>query len=187
MCDALLYCVYCLCVNVWCTAPTGCQLNCGKVYISYHFNYFLWENSLWYTSVLDYEHVSTNRTDYARNPRFYCIVEATVVWVICGQSDRMKVYHHIITWWHRAACYPTRPSSSLIGDADRSSRLHYRCSHSIAQHWQWVSRNHCRCYQTDRQTGAWNNYAEINNKEQWTNHTSFCLWSRWAITCWLGQ
>ena len=36
-----------------------------------HFNYFLWENSLWYTSVLDYKHVS--RTDYARNPRFYCI------------------------------------------------------------------------------------------------------------------
>jgi hypothetical protein len=38
-----------------------------------HFNYFLWENSLWYTSVLDYKHVS--RTDYARNPRFYCILK----------------------------------------------------------------------------------------------------------------
>jgi hypothetical protein len=28
--------------------------------------------SLWYTSVLGYKHVS--RTDYARNPRFYCIL-----------------------------------------------------------------------------------------------------------------
>ena len=42
-----------------------------------HFNYFLWENSLWYTSVLDYKHVS--RTDYARNPRFYCIVNVMLV------------------------------------------------------------------------------------------------------------
>jgi hypothetical protein len=36
-----------------------------------HFNCFLWETSLRYTSVLDYEHVS--RTDYACNPRFYCM------------------------------------------------------------------------------------------------------------------
>jgi hypothetical protein len=27
--------VYCLCVNVWCTAATGCQPNCCKIYISY--------------------------------------------------------------------------------------------------------------------------------------------------------
>jgi hypothetical protein len=33
-----------------------------------HLNYLLWENSLWYTSVLDYKHVC--RTDYARNTRF---------------------------------------------------------------------------------------------------------------------
>ena len=36
------------------------------------FQLFLMGKSLWYTSVLDYKHVS--RTDYARNPRFYCIL-----------------------------------------------------------------------------------------------------------------
>jgi hypothetical protein len=32
------YFEYCLCVNVWCTAATGCQPNCGYIYIyiSYH-------------------------------------------------------------------------------------------------------------------------------------------------------
>jgi hypothetical protein len=28
-----LYSVYCLCVNVCCTAATGCQANCGYIYI----------------------------------------------------------------------------------------------------------------------------------------------------------
>jgi hypothetical protein len=28
-----LYYVYCLCVNVWCTAATGCQPTCGYTYI----------------------------------------------------------------------------------------------------------------------------------------------------------
>jgi hypothetical protein len=32
-----LYSVYCMCVNVCCTAATGCQPNCGYIYIiSYH-------------------------------------------------------------------------------------------------------------------------------------------------------
>jgi len=26
-----------------------------------------------------------------------------------------------------------------------------------------------------QRAAAWNNYAEINNKEQWTNHTSLLL------------
>jgi hypothetical protein len=31
-----LYYVYCLCVNLLCTAATGCQPNCGYIYKSYH-------------------------------------------------------------------------------------------------------------------------------------------------------
>jgi hypothetical protein len=53
-----------------------------------HFNYFLWENSLWYTSVLDYEHFS--RTDYARNPIYY------ICFVICPNISCCSphVFHH---------------------------------------------------------------------------------------------
>ena len=43
----------------------GCVMNHPN------FHYFLWENSLWYTSALDYKHVS--RMDSARKPRFSCI------------------------------------------------------------------------------------------------------------------
>jgi hypothetical protein len=39
-------------------------------------------NSLWYTSVSDYKHVS--RTDYARNPRFYCKLYLQVVHPTCN-------------------------------------------------------------------------------------------------------
>jgi hypothetical protein len=50
-------------------------LSFGTNHLSFH--YFLWGNSLWYTSALDYEHVSG--TNYARKPRYHCIFH---LWVL---------------------------------------------------------------------------------------------------------
>jgi hypothetical protein len=44
-------------------------LSFGTNHLSFH--YFLWGNSPWYTSALDYEHVSG--TNYARKRRHHCI------------------------------------------------------------------------------------------------------------------
>jgi hypothetical protein len=49
-------------------------LSFGTNHLSFH--YFLRGNSLWYTSALDYEHVS--RTNYARKPRFHCTINKKI-------------------------------------------------------------------------------------------------------------
>lgn len=56
-------------LDAYCTAYTSSH--CGTNDLSFHF--FLWGNSLWYTSALDHKHSSA--TDYAHNPRYYCIME----------------------------------------------------------------------------------------------------------------
>jgi hypothetical protein len=78
-----------------------------------HFNYLLWESSLWCTSVLDYKHVY--RTDYAHNPRFYCTAiqgqylnlqpsASGRTWnsmekIFCGEYDKIrhKQAHNFLT------------------------------------------------------------------------------------------
>ena len=55
-------------------------LGCGMNHQSFYF--FLWGNSLWYISALDYTHVSG--TNYTCKPRFYCIL--------------------FLMWWHLLHC-----------------------------------------------------------------------------------
>jgi hypothetical protein len=40
-----LYSVYCLCVNVSCTAATGCQPNCSYIYIYIYISYIINDSS----------------------------------------------------------------------------------------------------------------------------------------------
>jgi hypothetical protein len=74
----------------------------GTNYLNFH--YFLWENSLWYTRALDYEHVSG--TNYAREPRHHCtsISWESVYKHLRSCVDVLIFYVRLfgvayVTWW----------------------------------------------------------------------------------------
>lgn len=82
---------------------------------------FIWGNSLWYISALDYKHVSG--TNYARNTRFYCTCQLPVLPV----SRR----HCFVCWYFfgsisMASYVPSSSTSQIIGRNTRRSCSTYR-------------------------------------------------------------
>jgi len=91
--------VYCLRVNVYCTAPTGCQLNCTYQIYRYHIK----PEIFWYFHQLFFFTISVDRDVCCvltlTSPRRLAALYGVIVWQSC------RCYQSACAWVSSGRCY----------------------------------------------------------------------------------